>query len=95
MACAVSMTARLYLLLSLALAPCGFHTAVAHVVGHESLVRVVVLSECLPEDVEASLDVLLRVHHIRNAEFLVEPAVIADVNLHEAEVSGVADRVRW
>ena len=34
------------------------------------------------------------VHHIRNSEFLVEPAVIADVNLHEAEVSGVADRIR-
>ena len=50
--------------------------------------------ERLPEDVEASLDVLLRVHHIRNSEFLVEPAVIADVNLHEAEVSGVADHVR-
>ena len=35
----------------LALAPCGFHTAVAHVVSHESLVRVVVLLERLPEDV--------------------------------------------
>lgn len=82
------------MLLCWLLAPRGFHAAVAHVVSHEGFIRVVVLLERLPEDVDACLDVLLRVHHVRNAEFLVEPAVVADVNLHEAEVSGVADRVR-